>query len=70
LRAKMTEGGILCAFPEAQHDPKMVQTLVEGTGVKLGTPLDPSGSSLEPGPGLYAALIAGLSDSLRACLAD
>ncbi|MDP2086052.1 MAG: zinc ABC transporter substrate-binding protein [Gemmobacter sp.] len=70
LRARMTEGGILCAFPEAQHDPKMVQTLVEGTGVKLGTPLDPSGSSLEPGPGLYAALLTGLSDSLRACLAD
>jgi len=68
LRAQMVSGGIVCAFPEAQHDPKLVQTLVEGTAVKVGPLLDPSGSSLEPGPALYAALLGGLSANLRACL--
>jgi zinc transport system substrate-binding protein len=70
LRAQMTGGNIVCAFPEAQHDPKLVQTLVEGTAVKVGPTLDPSGSSMDPGPGLYAALLGGLAENLRACLAD
>lgn len=68
LRAQLTSGGIVCAFPEAQHDPKLLETLVEGTPVRLGPPLDPSGSSLEPGPGLYEALLSGLAQGLRDCL--
>lgn len=68
LRADMVEGGILCAFPEASHDPKLVTTLVEGTSVRIGPVLDPAGSSLEPGPGLYEALLTGLADSIGTCL--
>jgi len=69
LRTELAEGGVICAFPEAQHDPALVETVVEGTGVRIGGTLDPSGSSLEPGPGLYAGLITGMADTLLACLA-
>lgn len=70
LRADLQAGGVVCAFPEAQHDPKQVRQLVEGTGVKLGGALDPSGSSLPYGPALYEGLMQGLADTLTACLAD
>ena len=68
LRDELTEGGIVCAFPEAAHDPKLVETLVDGTAVRIGPVLDPSGSSLEPGPGLYEALLTGLADGISTCL--
>lgn len=68
LRDELTEGGIVCAFPEAAHDPKLVETLVDGTAVRIGPVLDPAGSSLEPGPGLYEALLTGLADGISACL--
>lgn len=69
LRADLAAKGVVCVFPEAQHDPKRVALLVEGTDVRVGGALDPSGSSLAYGPGLYEALIAGLADTLRDCLA-
>ncbi|MEZ5684580.1 MAG: zinc ABC transporter substrate-binding protein [Paracoccaceae bacterium] len=70
LRADLAAGGVVCAFPEAQHDPKQVALLIEGTGVKLGGKLDPSGSSLSYGPELYEGLLTGLAETLGACLAD
>ena len=50
LRADLSAGDVVCAFPEAQHDPALVGTVVEGTSVRIGGVLDPSGSSLPPGP--------------------
>lgn len=70
LRAELAEGGVVCAFPEAQHDPALIATVTEGTGVRVGGTLDPSGSTLEPGPGLYAALLTGMADTLAGCLAE
>lgn len=65
-----TEGGaVLCIFPEAQHDPKLAEQLAEGSGARLGPALDPNGSTLEPGPGLYAALLTGLADAMTGCAA-
>lgn len=70
LRAELAQGGVICAFPEAQHDPALIATVAEGTGVRIGGTLDPSGSTLEPGPGLYAALLTGMADTLAGCLAE
>jgi len=70
LRAKMEAGEALCIFPEAQHDPALVQQMAEGTGAKVGAALDPVGSSLEPGPGAYAALLTGMAQAIAECLAD
>ncbi len=36
--------------------------------VRTGGALDPEGSMLDPGPGLYDALLTGLADTLTACL--
>ena len=68
LRAELEQGGVVCAFPEAQHDPALVATVVEGTGVRVGGTLDPSGATLDFGPGLYAALLEGMAETLAACL--
>ncbi|MEH6773344.1 MAG: zinc ABC transporter substrate-binding protein, partial [Cereibacter changlensis] len=60
----------VCIFPEVQHDPKLVAQLAEGTPVKIGAPLDPQGSQLEPGAGLYAELLTGLATTLTDCLGE
>lgn len=57
-----------CIFPEQNHDPALAQQLAEATGLRLGAPLDPEGVALNPGPGLYAALLTGLADALTDCL--
>lgn len=67
LRAEMEAGGVVCLFPEVQHDPALAEQLVEGTDVKLGEALDPVGSSLEAGPGAYAALLTGLARVIADC---
>jgi zinc transport system substrate-binding protein len=70
LQASLAAGAALCIFPEANHDPKLVEIMVDGTGVKVGGTLDPAGSSMTPGPDLYAALLTGLAETLTACLAE
>lgn len=67
IRALLQSGAVACIFPEAGHDPKAIATLVEGTGVKIGAPLDPEGIALEPGPGLYRRLMTGLVDQILDC---
>lgn len=57
-----------CIFPEAQHDPKLVQRIAEDTGAKIGPALDPEGSTLEPGPELYGQLIRGLAEGIASCV--
>ncbi len=69
LRDATAGGAVLCVFPEAQHDPKLAEQLAEGSGARLGPALDPNGSTLEPGPGLYAALLTGLADAMISCAA-
>jgi len=64
----LAEHGAVCIFPEVQHDPKMVETIVADTGVKQGGALDPTGSSMEPGPDLYPAVLSTMADTLVACL--
>lgn len=68
LQGQLAAGQALCIFPEANHDPKLVAVMAEGTGVKLGGALDPEGSQLDPGPALYAALMDELAETLVACL--
>jgi zinc transport system substrate-binding protein len=70
LRDTLAQGGVRCVFPEVQHDPVQLAQLVEGTNAKLGAALDPVGSTLDPGPGAYAALLTGLAGTLAECLKD
>lgn len=67
LHDKADLGVIACAFPEAQHDPAMIDSLAQGTSLLIGPPLDPVGSTLDPGPGAYDQLMIALTDSLAKC---
>lgn len=69
LQTNLAAGSALCIFPEANHDPKLVGAMADGTDVRIGGALDPAGSIIEPGPGAYAALLSGLADTLIDCLA-
>ncbi|MFM7444699.1 MAG: zinc ABC transporter substrate-binding protein [Tabrizicola sp.] len=68
LRGELEAGGVVCLFPEVQHDPGLVEQLAEGTDVKIGGALDPVGSSLEAGPGAYAALLGGIARTIADCV--
>lgn len=57
----------LCVFAEPQFEPRIVQTVTEGTNARRGV-LDPIGTGLEPGAALYPTLLRGLAAALVACL--
>ena len=66
LRDRLTAEQVVCAFPEAQHSDTVIESVVEGTEIRLGEALDPSGSAHQMGPDLYTAIL----DSMGAALAD
>jgi len=68
LRDGVAAGTPVCLFPEAQHDPTLVQQLAEGTGARIGGALDPNGSTQGPGPGAYAALLRSLAQTMVDCV--
>ncbi|SMX44852.1 zinc ABC transporter substrate-binding protein [Actibacterium lipolyticum] len=70
LRDELAHEGVVCIFPEAQHDPAYLTAIVEGSEVKTGAPLDPSGSSLPYGASLYSALLTGLAQTIADCVND
>ncbi|RUS60773.1 zinc ABC transporter substrate-binding protein [Pseudorhodobacter sp. E13] len=70
LEARLKAEGAVCLFPEANHGSASAAQLAEATGLRLGGMLDPEGTTLEPGPELYGALIQGLATTLAACLAQ
>lgn len=69
IRAMIEDGRVACVFPEANHDPKLVTQMVEGTDARIGAPLDPVGSSLEAGPAAYDALLRGMATTIADCAA-
>lgn len=69
LRAKIGELGATCVFSEPQFEPKIVQTITEGTSAKSGV-IDPLGASLQDGPDLYFQLIRNMATSFKTCLSE
>lgn len=69
IRQDIAGQGAVCAFPEAQHSPALLQSVIEGTGATLGRALDPSGSDLPYGPGLYGDILRNLGETISDCLA-
>jgi len=67
IHRKVRELGARCVFSEPQFEPRLVSTLIEGTGAKAGV-LDPLGADLPAGPDAYFRMMHGLADSLAACL--
>ena len=68
LRETLITGSPVCIFPEANHDPKLLLQIAEGTPVNIGGVLDPEGASLQPGADLYPALMRNLATTLADCL--
>ncbi|HEY0838399.1 MAG TPA: zinc ABC transporter substrate-binding protein ZnuA [Azospirillum sp.] len=68
IRARIKTLGAVCVFAEPQFEPKLIDTLIEGTGARKGT-LDPEGAALPVGPELYPTLLRTLAGSLTDCLA-
>lgn len=66
-RDLLGESDAQCIFTEPQMNRKPVETVAEGTGARIGL-LDPLGADLEPGPGLYPALMRNLAKSMVECL--
>ena len=69
LREKILELNATCVFSEPQFEPKLVETLVEGTGTRTGV-LDPLGTNLTKGPDLYFQLLRNMAYSLKKCLSS
>ena len=67
MRNKIKALGATCVFSEPQFEPKLVQTLVEGTQARTGT-LDPLGATLPGGMDGYEQLIQNLANNLLHCL--
>lgn len=67
VRAAIAESGAVCVFAEPQFEPKLIETVIEGSDTKLGM-LDPIGAGQQPGVRLYPNLLRNLATSLRDCL--
>lgn len=68
VQAAVAAGGAVCLFPEAQHDPALLEQVMQGTPARMGGALDPVGSTLTAGPAAYDALMRGMAETLAACL--
>lgn len=68
IRQQIADQRADCAFPEAQHDPALLRSAIEGTQARLGDPLDPSGSDLPTGPDLYGEILHNLGTAISGCL--
>ncbi|MFN4130218.1 MAG: zinc ABC transporter substrate-binding protein [Paracoccaceae bacterium] len=68
LSQTVADGGALCLFPEAQYDPALVTQMASGTTARIGAALDPSGSTIDPGPEAYDGLMRALANNIVACL--
>ncbi len=69
VRDDLANGTVVCLFDEPQFDPRLVETLTEGTRIRRGT-LDPLGADLDGGPDLYQALMRRNAIALIACLQE
>lgn len=70
IRDQIAAQGAVCAFPEANHDQRLIAAVTEGSDTRPGAALDPEGSMAEPGAGLYAALLRGMATTLVDCLSQ
>ena len=68
LSKTVAEADALCLFPESQHDPALVTQMADGSSARVGAALDPSGSTIEPGPDAYDALMRALATNIATCL--
>ncbi len=64
IRQKIIDLQASCVFSEPQFEPRLVATIIEGTGARSGI-LDPLGAELPAGPESYFLLLDRLAASLK-----
>jgi zinc transport system substrate-binding protein len=69
IKHLIEEKGVLCVFSEPQFEPKLVQTVIEGTPAKSAV-LDPLGADIPLGKNFYGKLLTGLATSMAGCLSS
>ena len=69
LREALEHHEVACVFTEAQFEPKLVQTLIEGTKVSTAV-LDPIGATIEAGPDAWFKIMEDLGTAFVQCLGD
>ena len=68
LRKKIKNSKSICVFTEPQFQPKLVRTIILGTGARTGV-LDPLGTGIPAGEDAYFTLMRNMAKSLKGCLA-
>lgn len=68
LRDKVRRLGAICVFSEAQFEPDLIGTIIEGTPARTSM-LDPLGATDSNGPEAYFDLIHDMAASFKQCLA-
>ncbi len=66
LRRQIIESGVRCVFAEPQFEPRLIETLIEGTPARAGV-LDALGAGLAQGAEMYFTLLDQLTRSLESC---
>ncbi|MCC5972165.1 MAG: zinc ABC transporter substrate-binding protein, partial [Pararhodobacter sp.] len=69
IRANLTDAGAECIFPEVNHPDAYVALVTEGATLRVGRPLDPAGTMLDPGPALYETLMRDMVQAIADCAA-
>lgn len=67
LRSRIAGLGAVCVFSEPQFEPRLVETVAEGTGARIAV-LDPLGADLADGPDLYFEMMRANVAAMRDCL--
>ena len=68
LREKVRQLGVTCVLSEPHFDPRLVNTVIEGTAIRSGT-VDPLGVDVDSGPELYFTVLRDMAAAFRECLA-
>lgn len=69
LQHEMKHENVQCIFTEPTVNLNIINTIIEGTDVKIGE-IDPIGFDLEAGPDQYFALLQKVSAGFTSCLAS
>ena len=67
IRDHMARTGARCAFREPQFPPRLIETIVAGTAVRVGV-LDSLGADIPPGPDQWFTVMENMASSLVRCL--
>lgn len=69
IKHKIRQMGAVCVFKEPQFKPQLIDSIREGSKVKIAT-LDPLGADLKPGADSWFVTMRNLSSAISTCLSQ